>query len=540
MCSFNLMFIFPANGKKYGELNNAIMLMICKDTLPLNTVEKEGFQYLMKTAVPLYKLPSRQTITQMIDDKYDVLSLQFREKLLEVESICLTTDIWTDTHSTRSYMGLTGHFINESELLSINFGVSHLTEPHNADYLSQMLIKMTEKWGISSEKVAVVVTDNGANIVKAVTIAFGKQKHLWCFAHTLNLVAQKPFDEKGGIENTKQLLNIVKDITRYCKQNVNVADALRKAQNDVAVPLKLIQSVCTRWNSIYYQLVRFVKLSNLLAPILLNHPKAPPMLTASQLDGIRDLINILKPMEAVTKEICVEKFVTSSKIIPIVSCLLKTYSAMKTETDVGSATKNLILEELSKRFSTVEQVHVLATTTLLDPRFKKIHFSDRLACSRVINKINNMIVTSKQQLENNINHENPERNLEIQMKEAEESNIWEFHIHNKLVRNQLQSLQTESQGEGLQDELNHYLTQPVVDFETSDPITYWYHQRNSLYGSITPIANKYFCIVGTSVPCERLFSVAGNIASDERSRLDPERLDKLIFLKSLDLKYWEM
>lgn len=109
------------------------MLMICKDTLPLNTVEKEGFTYLMKTAEPLYKLPSRQTITQMIDDKYDNLSLQFREKLLELESICLTTDIWTDTHNTTSYMDLTGHFIHESELISINFGVSHLTEPHNPD-----------------------------------------------------------------------------------------------------------------------------------------------------------------------------------------------------------------------------------------------------------------------------------------------------------------------------------------------------------------------------------------------------------------------
>ena len=50
---------------------------------------------------------------------------------------------------------------------------------------------MTEKWGINPEKVAAVVTDNGANIVNAVTNAFGKQKHLWCFAHTLNLVAQK-------------------------------------------------------------------------------------------------------------------------------------------------------------------------------------------------------------------------------------------------------------------------------------------------------------------------------------------------------------
>ncbi|XP_053596186.1 uncharacterized protein LOC103575560 [Microplitis demolitor] len=345
-----------------------------------------------------------------------------------------------------------------------------------------------------SEKVAAVVTDNGANIVKAVTIAFDKQKHLCCFAHTLNLVAQKPFEEEA-------------------------ADALRKAQNDIAVPLKLIQSVCTRWNSIYYQLVRFVKLSELLAPILLNYPKAPPMLTASQLDGIKDLINILKPMEAVTKEVSVDKFVTSSKIIPIVSCLLKTYSTMKTETDVGAATKNLILEELKKRFGTVEQVHVLAITTLLDPRFKKIHFSNRIACSRPIDKINSMIVASKKQLENKLSNEDSENNLECQLKEAEESNIWEFH--NILVKNPLQLFQAETEGQGLQDELKHYLTQPVVDFKTTAPITYWYHQRNSLYSSITPIANKYFCIVGTSVPCERFF-VAGNIATDERSRLDPE------------------
>ncbi|XP_032684031.1 uncharacterized protein LOC116850176 isoform X1 [Odontomachus brunneus] len=242
----------------------------------------------------------------MIDDKYDVLSLQFREKLLEVESICLTADVWTDIHNTRSYMRLTGHFIYESELMNINFGVSHLTEPHNADYLSQVIITMTEKWGITREKVAAFITDNGANIVKAVTIVYGKHKHLWYFAYTLNLVAQKPFEEKDGIESAKQLLNIVKDITRYCKQNINAADALRKAQSNSAVSLKLIQSVCTRWNSIYYQLARFVKLSELIAPILLNHPKAPSMLTANQLNAIKNLINILRPMEAVTKK-CPQK-----------------------------------------------------------------------------------------------------------------------------------------------------------------------------------------------------------------------------------------
>ncbi|GFX68062.1 cullin-4A [Trichonephila clavipes] len=45
----------------------------------------------------------------------------------------------------------------------------------------------------------------------------------------------------------------------------------------------------------------------------------------------------------------------------------------------------------------------------------------------------------------------------------------------------------------------------------------------------------YMSNVGSSVPCERLFSIAGNIASDERNRLDPSRLDRLLFLKSLGL-----
>lgn len=107
-------------------MKSGIMFLICKDTMLLNTVEKKGFQFLMKKTVLYFKIPSRRTITQMIDDKYDVLSLRFREKLFEVESICLTTDIWTNTHNTKRYISLTGHFIHEGELLSINFGVSYI------------------------------------------------------------------------------------------------------------------------------------------------------------------------------------------------------------------------------------------------------------------------------------------------------------------------------------------------------------------------------------------------------------------------------
>lgn len=176
--------------------------MIAKDGLPLNTVEKTGYQYFMKVVPSLYKVPARQTISHMIDDKYNIPSAQLKLKI-QVEALSLTSDVWTDSHNSQSYLGLTGHCIYKTKLMSIIFGVTALTKPHDADYLavvSIVIINMTEKWSITSDKVAAFITDNGANIVKAVTNVYGKNKHMPCFAHTLNLVASKPFNNKDGLE----------------------------------------------------------------------------------------------------------------------------------------------------------------------------------------------------------------------------------------------------------------------------------------------------------------------------------------------------
>ncbi|XP_028025324.1 zinc finger BED domain-containing protein 1-like isoform X2 [Bombyx mandarina] len=106
---------FGDNGVKRGQITNEIVFMIAKDGLPLNTVEKTGFNYLMKVVAPLYKVPARTTITHMIDDKYDILSTQLKLKIQEVEALSLTADVWTDSHNSQSYLVLTGHCIYENK-----------------------------------------------------------------------------------------------------------------------------------------------------------------------------------------------------------------------------------------------------------------------------------------------------------------------------------------------------------------------------------------------------------------------------------------
>lgn len=114
--------------------------MIAKDNHPFQIVEDEGFQHFIKTAIPLYKVPGRKSITRLMEEKYELLSMVIKSKLSAVNAITLTTDVWTDTLNTRSYLGMTAHFISEAKLQSVMLGVTPLEERHTADYLSEWLL----------------------------------------------------------------------------------------------------------------------------------------------------------------------------------------------------------------------------------------------------------------------------------------------------------------------------------------------------------------------------------------------------------------
>ena len=90
---------------------------------------------------------------------------------------------------------------------------------------------------------------------------------------------------------------------------------------------------------------------------------------------------------------------------------------------------------------------------------------------------------------------------------------------------------------GVFSELRNYLSQPTIPRQ-ADPLKYWEAMKHS-FPNIYSVARKYLSVPATSVPSERLFSKAGIIDSDKRSRLDPERLNKLVFLSSIREEDWD-
>ncbi|XP_045462939.1 E3 SUMO-protein ligase ZBED1-like [Harmonia axyridis] len=400
--SFKTIKSFEVGGVKHSEISNTIDYFICADNRPFSTVEGRGFKKLMKTVCPLYKLPSREYFKSNIDLKYDIMHSVYKQKMSEIEHFCLTMDIWSEMMTGRSFLGVTAHFIHKTRRNSISLDVKELCDRHNAAYISEQLKIILNSWDINEKKVVAIVTDNGANMVAAVRLMEGNQ-HIPCFAHIINLIAETPLSNP----QISTLIDKVRNIVKWIKNSVILCDDLRnrQRQNNVKEGLlkKVILDVKTRWNSTFYMLERFIELSSLISEIHFGRRNAPPMVDAGELEAIAEIMKVLKPLEYMSKELSGEDYITASRVFPMINCAMHTYENNIFEMEESKLLNNLILTEMRKRLSKAEHIPVLAVSTLLDPRFKNIHFKDSQAAANAISFVRRL-------LKHDVMPETPERN----------------------------------------------------------------------------------------------------------------------------------
>lgn len=83
---------------------------------------------MLQTICPLYKPPGRDTIARRIDDLYNVMASNFRDELLKVSFVSVTTDVWTETMQMRSFLGITTHLIQDGKLKIRNISIQLIFE----------------------------------------------------------------------------------------------------------------------------------------------------------------------------------------------------------------------------------------------------------------------------------------------------------------------------------------------------------------------------------------------------------------------------
>jgi hAT family C-terminal dimerisation region len=80
------------------------------------------------------------------------------------------------------------------------------------------------------------------------------------------------------------------------------------------------------------------------------------------------------------------------------------------------------------------------------------------------------------------------------------------------------------------DAIPRYKDAPEIDMD-SCPLQWW-KENAGVHKVLAPIARRYLASPATTVPCERLFSLSGNILSKKRASLATDNVDKLVCLSN--------
>ncbi|XP_073995761.1 E3 SUMO-protein ligase ZBED1-like [Rhodnius prolixus] len=503
--------IKPLHPSKSKEIDEQLLKMIVKEYHPFSIVEDQEFRKLIKLLCPSYNVPSRKYISNsLLPMIYKREESKLKSKFNEVNAVCLTTDCWTSVNN-ESFIAITAHYIDQNTNLQTHLlKCTSYSERHTANNLASHLQSTVQEWELTN-KVTAVVTDNGANIVSAVKQC--NWRHISCFAHSMNLVVH------SGIAEIRVTTDKIKALVEYFKRSSHSLTKLHNTQTQMGFPkLKLKQDVPTRWNSTFIMFDRVLKTKQpLIATIALLNLQGEHNITTIDWEILESAVQLLQIFNEITDEVSSENYITISKII-IFSRFMTDHVSKFLHTNYRPEIQSMarvICANISNRFSNLESVEIIGQSMILDPRFKNEGFSSDVKFRKMYHSLAtklSFIQIPKASL-----------STDVPSSTTSTSSLWrEFDAKIKT----LNAKQTPVSASII--ELDKYLAEPFLNRE-ANPLDWW-RERKDLYPRLYDVVLKRLCIPATSVPCERIFSKAGQILVDRRNRLKSSNVSMILFL----------
>ena len=463
--------------------------MIVTDLQPVSIVEDEGFQKFVKTLDPKYTIPSRRKIMNDLPVLYETKKKRVMDILAKTKWCSITTDLWTSS-STMGYITLTCHYISADWTMeSLVLKTAHVPGSHTSTYLTTELKKITDEWNVTS-KVHCAITDGASNIKGAIKL--NHWNNLVCIAHSLNLVVTCALNDDP---EAKEVIEKVKHMVTYFHKSTLASEKLREIQKRLDLPEhKLIQQVDTRWNSTFYMLERYLHQNEAVRTALCMQDRNDLILSSEKNSFIAEMIRILRPFEAVTTELSAEKYVSASKIIPLVRGLQKlTASNCTTQDGICSLLSQRLTSQMASRFQNLEEKIVIGIATLLDPRFKKIPFSNATAIQQmkrqIIGDASALIADDDTEMDDS-DAVSPNNSNNTSTIVTVSSPVWE-------IFDQQVAASSVSRTHGISSltELEQFFKAPLIP-RTEDPLKWW-KNNSSVFPSISKVAKVYLSTVAT-------------------------------------------
>ena len=387
------------------------------------------------------------------------------------------------------------------------------------------------RWGIFPLIVG-ASTDSAAVMPKTIEAVSNKVMRVPCITHALHNCVKTALREARPLE---ELVDKCHALAVFFHSSPKMAQALHDEQTQGLAgprPLSVILDVATRWNSTYHMLERLLLLRSHIESVSMDlDAKALEKLQAvlpSSMEWaqIKYLVKMLASFESLTR-----LFSTSSQhglaamIAPHRRGLLDDLDAsLPEEADLPDTMWDSIDSFHTALVNQVRQRMVvnedMAMATVLHPTFndlfpiKNREFRESVML-RLRYEFNNIAPTAR---------ERADRQPAVVESDSDDSASG-YHRMIKYRKIERQN-SFGSEADDQVDELTRYLQINVV--EDVDPLEWWWLNQNK-FPTVAKLARKYLTLPASSVASERMFSLAGNIVNDNRTRLADDAIKDLVF-----------
>jgi hypothetical protein len=229
-------------------------------------------------------------------------------------------------------------------------------------------------------------------------------------------------------------------------------------------------------------------------------------------------IAVLKPLKTATVCLSAEKEPTLALVLPSLKKISDMLDEKETDSNTIAKMKKAMREKLERR-TTLSQISpdYFKLACLLDPRTRKLKFMDaeeQEATKAELSELMKLIQDDNDEGSGNL------VNLEETgaAYDASDSDAWLGDILGS---------DTPDVPVSISEEMGKYLAEPQMQV---NPLQWW-KDNQRFYPKLSQIAREVLAIPATSVPAERIFSLAGRTVTKARASLHHEHVNMLIFMK---------
>ncbi|XP_060758694.1 E3 SUMO-protein ligase ZBED1-like [Neoarius graeffei] len=319
--SFSSCVPYEKSGARWKAITDAITYFIATDMLPIYSVEKRGFQHMLKVLDARYNVPSRKYFSGVALPQLYNLTRQ---------------------------------------------------KDHTGESIALELKDALSSWSLPEERLTCITTDSGSNVIKA--MKDNNWPNLKCFGHRLhNAIVNGVKDDK-----TDRALGL-------CRKAVSAFSYSWKKRRDMAElqtelglpPHQLITESPTRWGSRQKMIERFLEQEKAITRILAGDKKTRHLIpTWQDLEVLEAINKAIQPLQEFTDALSGESYVSVSCIKPVLH-LFRTNLLQAQEGDLPLTTtiKRNILSYLEDKYSDPENDELLDMASMMDPRFRTTYIT---------------------------------------------------------------------------------------------------------------------------------------------------------------------